>query len=123
MDLWNYQTDNGRSIRKAIDWLYPYGIGQKKWEYDQITPAKTADLFGILRCAAIAYHEPKYEELATKAEAPTPSPAALTCCTPSRSSDRWHERTRRRKRPPRAPRPPAAAASHYRVGSHAASHR
>jgi hypothetical protein len=66
VDLWYYKTEDGRSIRAAIDWLTPYGTGQKQWEHQQITDPKIADLFNILRRAAIAYHEPKYEELAQK---------------------------------------------------------
>lgn len=66
VDLWNYKTDDGRSLRAAIDWLAPYGTGEKKWDYEQITDAKWHDLYNILRRAANAYHEPKYEVMAQK---------------------------------------------------------
>lgn len=37
VDLWNYSTSDGRSIRKALDYLLPYVQGKEKWETSQIT--------------------------------------------------------------------------------------
>ncbi len=37
VDLWNFETTDGRSIRKAYEYLIPYALNQKKWEYQQIT--------------------------------------------------------------------------------------
>jgi len=34
-DLWNYQTADGRSIRKGIEFLYPYIADKSKWAYKQ----------------------------------------------------------------------------------------
>jgi hypothetical protein len=62
LDLWSYQTADGRSLRKAIDWLLPYATGEKKWEYQQIKPPKMKETATVLRRAANAYNEPKYEE-------------------------------------------------------------
>jgi len=42
VDLWNYETADGRGIRKALDFLLPYAQGQKKWEHQQITNLETA---------------------------------------------------------------------------------
>lgn len=36
VDIWHYQTADGRSIQKALDWLIPYALGEKKWTYQQI---------------------------------------------------------------------------------------
>jgi hypothetical protein len=32
-DLWNYQTKDGKSIRKGIEFLYPYMVDKTKWPY------------------------------------------------------------------------------------------
>ncbi len=66
VDLWNYQTEDGRSLRKAIDWLVPFATGEKEWPYKQITPPKMKEMAVVLRRAANAYHEPKYEQLIGK---------------------------------------------------------
>ena len=77
LDLWNYQTDDGRSLRKAIDWLLPYATGKKKWDYQQIKPPKMKETATVLRRAANGFNEPKYEEAIRKLpdlEGGTPTP-------------------------------------------------
>ena len=32
-DLWNYQTKDGKSIKKGIEFLYPYLVDKNKWPY------------------------------------------------------------------------------------------
>jgi hypothetical protein len=66
IDLWNYETKDGRSLRKGIDWLLPYATGQKKWEYQQIRPPKMKEAATVLRRAANAYNDPKYEQAIKK---------------------------------------------------------
>jgi hypothetical protein len=36
VDLWNFETSNGRSINKALEFLLPFANGEKKWEYQQL---------------------------------------------------------------------------------------
>ena len=71
LDLWHYQTPDGRSLRKAIDWLLPYATGEKKWEYQQIRSKKMKEAATVLRRAANAYNDPKYEQAITKIEGGT----------------------------------------------------
>ncbi len=66
IDLWHFETKDGRSIRKAIDYLVPYVIENKKWEYPQIKPIKPADFYSLLLQAAIKYNDNNYKELAQK---------------------------------------------------------
>ena len=61
-DLWNYGTPDGRTIRRALDWLLPFATGEKKWPYQQITKWTPAELAPLLRQASIKYHDRKYEE-------------------------------------------------------------
>lgn len=38
VDLWNYETADGRSIKRAVEWLMLYWKGDKPWTRQQITP-------------------------------------------------------------------------------------
>ena len=55
VDLWNYQTRDGRSIRKALDFLVPFASGEKKWTYQQLGDWPPQMLFPLLRRAEAHY--------------------------------------------------------------------
>jgi arylsulfatase A-like enzyme len=40
VDLWNYRTEDGRSIQAAYDYLKPYVFDGKPWEYEQLNGEK-----------------------------------------------------------------------------------
>jgi hypothetical protein len=52
VNLWLYTTPDGRSLRKAIDWLLPYALGQKPWATPEIGGVNRAELWPIVRLAA-----------------------------------------------------------------------
>ena len=64
VDLWNYQTPDSRSIRKALDFLAPFALGERKWEYQQIGGWPQQQLFPLLRRASARYQS--YETMSTK---------------------------------------------------------
>ena len=67
VDLWNYESADGRSIRKAIDFLIPYVEDPtKKWPYQQIKEMDRGGLASLLREAGKVYREPRYTALASK---------------------------------------------------------
>jgi hypothetical protein len=66
VDLWHYQTEDGRSTRKALDWLMPYLADAKPWPYQQIEPFDPGHACILLLYAAEKYHDPKYSDLARK---------------------------------------------------------
>jgi len=37
VDLWDYESSDGRSIRRAYEFLLPYVLGEKIWTWEQIT--------------------------------------------------------------------------------------
>ncbi|HWR15345.1 MAG TPA: alginate lyase family protein [Terriglobales bacterium] len=67
-DLWNFETEDGRSIRRAVDFLVPYADGSKKWDYPQITEMKLGDFAPSLWRAAVAYKNSRYSKLAHQIE-------------------------------------------------------
>jgi hypothetical protein len=64
VDLWKYQSPDGGSIRKALDWLLPLAKDPSKWTTKQIVKLKPEELAPLLRTAAAEYHDPKYAEAA-----------------------------------------------------------
>lgn len=68
VDLYGFQSKDGRSLRRGIDYLAPYADPTQKWPHQQINELASArrELAYVLRRAALAYHTPKYEELLTK---------------------------------------------------------
>jgi hypothetical protein len=60
IDLWGFRTEDGRSIRAALDFLLPYALGQKPWDYQQIDGFHGDALLGCLQQAANHFHDPKY---------------------------------------------------------------
>ncbi len=72
LDLWNYRTTDGRSLRKALDYLVPFASGERKWTDAQITPFRPSELYPLLRRGAAAWKEPAYRELAQKVGGSSP---------------------------------------------------
>jgi hypothetical protein len=66
VDLWDFQTTNGGSLRKALDWLVPFAVGEKKWPYQQIKEWSGDELLPLLRQGAAVYRDPKYLEAINK---------------------------------------------------------
>lgn len=69
VDLWNYQTRDGRSIRKALDFLAPFAVNEKKWTYQQLGEWPPQMLFPLIRRAAAHYNDEKFRTLLTKVPA------------------------------------------------------
>jgi hypothetical protein len=61
IDLWHYESPDGRCIRKALDFLAPYADTENKWPYTQITLSKPESLVSLLRRGSIAYEDDRYE--------------------------------------------------------------
>ena len=66
VDLWNYRSSDGRSLRQALDYLIPYATGEQKWTGEQITEWRPQAIYPLLRRAAVGWKEPRYRELAAK---------------------------------------------------------
>ncbi len=62
VDLWTYEADNGGSIRKGIDVLLPYMVGEAEWPYQQTRTPRYDRFAQGLRRAAVGFNDPRYEE-------------------------------------------------------------
>lgn len=61
IDFWHFQTPDGRSIRKALDFMTPYLDRDSKWPYQQIERPNRASLAILLLRAAPQYPDAHYE--------------------------------------------------------------
>jgi hypothetical protein len=68
IDLWHYQTSDGRSIRKALDFMAPYIDPKSKWPYQQIEKPNRGSLASLLLRAAPEYPDAHFEMLLEKAD-------------------------------------------------------
>ncbi len=65
--LWTFQTKDGRGIRKALDFLVPIAVGEKKWTYPEIGGGvKPETLFPLMRRAAAVYRDKAYQSMMAK---------------------------------------------------------
>ena len=64
VDLWRFQTPDGRGIRRALDWLIPFASGEKVWDYPQIEPFAPSQLVPLLLHAATKFDDASYREAA-----------------------------------------------------------
>jgi hypothetical protein len=61
VDLWTYQTRDGRGIRYALEYLYPYAIEDRKWTFQQIGSFEGKSFFPLMRRAAAHYQDEKFK--------------------------------------------------------------
>ncbi|KAK9768474.1 hypothetical protein K7432_000885 [Basidiobolus ranarum] len=61
VDLWHYETPDGRSIRKAIDYLLPYARNPRSWPYSNIGGFNSTVIYArSLQTAYLIYQNPEY---------------------------------------------------------------
>jgi len=70
LDLWSFETPDGRGIRKALNFLIPFLEGKKEWPYREISPkgSEKKEVVRLLRWAANAWGDEEYSRIAEKAE-------------------------------------------------------
>jgi alginate lyase len=66
VNLWNFRSGDGRSIRNALDYLIPFVSGRQKWPFPQIIEFKSSEISPLLVAAAVKYGEPQFQDLAMK---------------------------------------------------------
>lgn len=64
VDLWKHRAADGRSLVVALDFLVPYlGKNPKPWTMQQIHETNDDDVLPVLRAAALATGDARYESL------------------------------------------------------------
>jgi hypothetical protein len=66
IDLWNFQTGDGRSLRKALDFLSAYADPDKAWTHKQIEPFGRQGIIKLLQQAFTRYADQPYRRLVEK---------------------------------------------------------
>jgi hypothetical protein len=87
VDLWHYETSDGRSIRKALDCLVGFATGEQKWLAGRSGEASLQSLGPALRLAAMKYLDGTYKELLSKLRPVDPSDRANLLRPPPSRAD------------------------------------
>jgi hypothetical protein len=64
INLWQYETKEGKNIKKCLDWMMPFLKNEKKWEHEQIKNIGYGETVRLLKIASQKYSNPDYESLA-----------------------------------------------------------
>lgn len=64
VNLWQYETKEGKNIKKGLDWILPYLKNEKKWEFEQIKTISYTETIRLLKIASQKYSNPAYDLLA-----------------------------------------------------------
>ena len=78
VDLWNFGTPDGRSIRAAIEWLLPYMSRWRWWRFRQIKRINWNPFAPVLRRAARGYGADHFKKALSRLDE-TDESAAETC--------------------------------------------
>jgi hypothetical protein len=92
VDLWNYETGDGRSMRAAIDFLAPFGIGEREWTYQQFSGFSPELCEPLLRTAAVKYPGPHFQALSAKLPPVSASSRSKLLSSPLNSIGQLHVR-------------------------------
>lgn len=88
VDLWNYETADGRGIRKAFDFLTPFALREKKWSYQQLGGWSPDGFAPLARQAGLKFKQPGYVSVALKMAKPEVSSRVNLLAPPLPLSER-----------------------------------
>jgi hypothetical protein len=63
-NLWNYETTDGKSLQKSLQWLIPYLKNEKEWAYKQIKSKDYQVSYWLLKMASTKYANSEYVTIA-----------------------------------------------------------
>jgi hypothetical protein len=65
VDLWNYESPKGGSLRKALEYLLRYAVDPAKWEYQNLHPIEPHTLVPLIMKGQKRFANEKYQEWLT----------------------------------------------------------
>ena len=77
VDLWHYQTRDGRGLRRALEYLHPFAVADAKWPQSDSGDWRPGALFPLLRRAAARYGDERFDSLMRKVPAAEPASREL----------------------------------------------
>ncbi|MEO0588078.1 MAG: alginate lyase family protein [Planctomycetota bacterium] len=63
VDLWSFETEDGRSLRKGIDFITPYMVDFDAWTYKQTRTPRYDRFAAGLRRASVGFNDPELERV------------------------------------------------------------
>ena len=66
VELWRYESKDGRSLRKAVDYLAPFALREKKWPHQELGGWSPEGFAVLARTAGLKFGDRRYVELAGK---------------------------------------------------------
>jgi DNA-binding beta-propeller fold protein YncE len=66
VDLWHFETPDGRSLRGAFDFLTPFALRERKWPYQQLGGWSPEGYSPLAERAGSNFREARYVELAIR---------------------------------------------------------
>jgi hypothetical protein len=57
IDLWNYDTPEGSGLKKALDYLLPFALGNETWPHAQIKPIDKDGLHDLICQGIVNYKD------------------------------------------------------------------
>ena len=69
-DLGGFTTADGRSVRKALDYLIPYALGDKPWPYPEMGTWDPKPIAPLLLQASAEFKNPGYRDAARRVAGP-----------------------------------------------------
>lgn len=64
INLWQYETKQGITMKNCLDWMVPYLKNEKKWSYEQIKNIGYKETIRLLKIASQRYSDSEYDALA-----------------------------------------------------------
>jgi hypothetical protein len=61
LDVWSFQTPDGKSLRRATEWLAPYALGHKTLATSDVVKATPRSYLSVFRRAAIEWSDWRFE--------------------------------------------------------------